>query len=213
VGPDVPNFTFVPVLSEPDASDAWTRPPGLVHRAVIEDLPDLSAYQVYACGAPVMVESAQRDFTNSTVCRRTSSTPIRSPARRISPIRSAGLARRRSPAARQKSVRCVYTHSSYRILRECSKFTPLFDVACFAAKTPRDAAGSSRISLELNFSARFQTMKPRNSVAFCIFSVSPFFTLLCGAPVMNSNDYPVESLMYITNRPEIVFTHGKGSWL
>lgn len=27
------------------------------------DLPDLSAYQVYACGAPVMVESAQRDFT------------------------------------------------------------------------------------------------------------------------------------------------------
>jgi CDP-4-dehydro-6-deoxyglucose reductase len=34
-----------------------------VHRAVIEDLPDLSGYQVYACGAPVMVESAQRDFT------------------------------------------------------------------------------------------------------------------------------------------------------
>ena len=31
---------------------------------VIEDLPDLSGYQVYACGAPVMVESAQRDFTS-----------------------------------------------------------------------------------------------------------------------------------------------------
>ena len=26
------------------------------------DLPDLSRHQVYACGAPVMVESAQRDF-------------------------------------------------------------------------------------------------------------------------------------------------------
>ena len=26
-------------------------------------------------------------------------------------------------------------------------------------------------------------------------------------------DYPVQSLMYITNRPEIVFTEGKGSWL
>jgi len=26
------------------------------------DLPDLSHHQVYACGAPVMVESAQRDF-------------------------------------------------------------------------------------------------------------------------------------------------------
>jgi CDP-4-dehydro-6-deoxyglucose reductase len=60
---DVPNFRFVPVLSEPDASDAWTGRTGFVHRAVIEDLPDLSGYQVYACGAPVMVESAQRDFT------------------------------------------------------------------------------------------------------------------------------------------------------
>jgi len=61
---EVPDFKFVPVLSEPDASDAWTGRTGFVHRAVIEDLPDLSAYQVYACGAPVMVESAQRDFTN-----------------------------------------------------------------------------------------------------------------------------------------------------
>ncbi|WP_250476390.1 MULTISPECIES: acetylornithine transaminase [unclassified Caballeronia] len=30
---------------------------------------------------------------------------------------------------------------------------------------------------------------------------------------MNFNEYPVDSLMYITNRPEIVFTRGKGSWL
>jgi CDP-4-dehydro-6-deoxyglucose reductase len=60
---EIPNFKFVPVLSEPDASDAWTGRVGFVHRAVVEDLPDLSAYQVYACGAPVMVESAQRDFT------------------------------------------------------------------------------------------------------------------------------------------------------
>jgi acetylornithine/N-succinyldiaminopimelate aminotransferase len=30
---------------------------------------------------------------------------------------------------------------------------------------------------------------------------------------MNFNEYPIESLMYITNRPEIVFTHGKGSWI
>jgi CDP-4-dehydro-6-deoxyglucose reductase, E3 len=60
---DIPNFRFVPVLSEPAAEDAWTGRTGFVHRAVIEDLPDLSACQVYACGAPVMVESAQRDFT------------------------------------------------------------------------------------------------------------------------------------------------------
>ena len=33
-----------------------------VHLAVMADLPDLSGHQVYACGAPVMVDSAQRDF-------------------------------------------------------------------------------------------------------------------------------------------------------
>jgi CDP-4-dehydro-6-deoxyglucose reductase len=33
-----------------------------VHHAVMEDLPDLSGYQVYACGAPIVIESAQRDF-------------------------------------------------------------------------------------------------------------------------------------------------------
>ena len=27
------------------------------------DLPQLSGYEVYACGAPVMVEAARRDFT------------------------------------------------------------------------------------------------------------------------------------------------------
>ncbi|CBW74097.1 Flavodoxin reductase family protein [Mycetohabitans rhizoxinica HKI 454] len=60
---DVPNFKFVPVLSEPDPADGWQGRTGFVHRAVVEDLPDLSGYQVYACGAPVMVEAAQRDFT------------------------------------------------------------------------------------------------------------------------------------------------------
>jgi CDP-4-dehydro-6-deoxyglucose reductase len=28
----------------------------------MDDWPDLSGHQVYACGAPVMVESARRDF-------------------------------------------------------------------------------------------------------------------------------------------------------
>ncbi len=30
----------------------------------MEDFPDLSGHQVYACGAPVVVESALRDFRN-----------------------------------------------------------------------------------------------------------------------------------------------------
>ncbi len=58
-----PNFTYVPVLSDASAEDRWTGRTGFVHRAVMEDLPDLSAYQVYACGAPLMVDAARSDFT------------------------------------------------------------------------------------------------------------------------------------------------------
>ena len=58
----LPNFTFVPVISNAQPEDQWQGRNGFVHQAVIDDLPDLSAYQVYACGAPVVVESAQRDF-------------------------------------------------------------------------------------------------------------------------------------------------------
>jgi CDP-4-dehydro-6-deoxyglucose reductase, E3 len=53
---------YVPVLSEAQAEDQWTGRTGLVHRAVMEDFPDLTGYQVYACGAPPMVEAAHRDF-------------------------------------------------------------------------------------------------------------------------------------------------------
>lgn len=55
---------YVPVLSEAPASDNWTGRTGFVHRAVMEDFPDLSGHQVYACGAPVMVEAAHLDFTS-----------------------------------------------------------------------------------------------------------------------------------------------------
>jgi CDP-4-dehydro-6-deoxyglucose reductase, E3 len=58
----MPKLRYVPVLSEPATADAWTGRTGLVHQAVMSDLPDLSGHQVYACGAPVMVDAAQRDF-------------------------------------------------------------------------------------------------------------------------------------------------------
>ncbi|MCE9640644.1 MAG: CDP-6-deoxy-delta-3,4-glucoseen reductase, partial [Betaproteobacteria bacterium] len=58
------DFKYVPVLSEPLASDHWTGRTGFVHEAVMQDFPDMSGYQVYACGAPVVVESAHRDFTS-----------------------------------------------------------------------------------------------------------------------------------------------------
>ncbi len=58
------NFTFIPVISDAVPEDAWTGRSGFVHKAVMEDFPDLSGYQVYACGAPIVVESAHHDFTS-----------------------------------------------------------------------------------------------------------------------------------------------------
>jgi CDP-4-dehydro-6-deoxyglucose reductase, E3 len=57
-----PHLRYVPVLSEAHADDGWTGRTGFVHQAVMADWPDLSQHQVYACGAPVMVEAAQRDL-------------------------------------------------------------------------------------------------------------------------------------------------------
>jgi CDP-4-dehydro-6-deoxyglucose reductase, E3 len=59
----LPHLRYVPVLSEPRAEDAWSGRTGFVHAAVMADIPDLSGHQVYACGAPVMVDAARHDFT------------------------------------------------------------------------------------------------------------------------------------------------------
>lgn len=58
----MPGLQYIPVLSEPKPEDAWTGRTGLVHQAVMHDHPNLMNHQVYACGAPIMVESARRDF-------------------------------------------------------------------------------------------------------------------------------------------------------
>ena len=54
---------YVPVISDALPEDNWTGRTGFVHRAVMQDFPDLSGHQVYACGVPVMVDAARRDFT------------------------------------------------------------------------------------------------------------------------------------------------------
>lgn len=58
---------FVPVLSDPRPQEAWTGRTGFVHQAVMADFPDMSSMQVYACGAPIMVDAARRDFVET--CR------------------------------------------------------------------------------------------------------------------------------------------------
>jgi CDP-4-dehydro-6-deoxyglucose reductase len=42
--------------------DRWSGRTGFVHAAVLQDLPDLSGHQVYACGSPIVVDSARRDY-------------------------------------------------------------------------------------------------------------------------------------------------------
>jgi CDP-4-dehydro-6-deoxyglucose reductase len=54
---------YVPVISDALTEDAWKGRTGFVHRAVLEDFPDLSGHQVYACGAPIVVDSARADFS------------------------------------------------------------------------------------------------------------------------------------------------------
>jgi CDP-4-dehydro-6-deoxyglucose reductase len=71
-GRRLPGLRYVPVLSEPTADDAWTGRTGFVHQAVMADWPDLSGHQVYACGAPVMVDA-----------RSATSWPLRPAGRRV----------------------------------------------------------------------------------------------------------------------------------
>ncbi|WP_108509396.1 CDP-6-deoxy-delta-3,4-glucoseen reductase [Polynucleobacter acidiphobus] len=58
----IPRFRYIPVVSEALPEDHWTGRTGFVHHAVMADFPDLSGFQVYACGAPVVIQSAQTDF-------------------------------------------------------------------------------------------------------------------------------------------------------
>lgn len=60
--PAMPQLRWVPVISDARTEDAWQGRSGFVHQAVLQDLPDLSGHQVYACGTPAMVEAARRDF-------------------------------------------------------------------------------------------------------------------------------------------------------
>ena len=62
---DHDNFTFIPVLSDPAAADAWPGRTGFVHQAILDDFSDLSGYQVYACGPPAMVDAGKRAFVET----------------------------------------------------------------------------------------------------------------------------------------------------
>ncbi len=56
------NFTFVPVLLEPTAEDAWTGRTGLAHEAILADFPDLAGCAIYACGSVQMIQTVRPAF-------------------------------------------------------------------------------------------------------------------------------------------------------
>jgi CDP-4-dehydro-6-deoxyglucose reductase len=58
----MPDFQYVPVISDALPEDGWSGRAGYVHAAVMQDIPDLSGWQVYACGAPVMVDAARSEY-------------------------------------------------------------------------------------------------------------------------------------------------------
>lgn len=58
----MPNVTYVPVVSDALPEDSWTGRTGYVHQAVLDDFADLSGHEVYACGAPIVVDSARTSY-------------------------------------------------------------------------------------------------------------------------------------------------------
>jgi len=59
---NLPWFEYVPVLSEGELN--WSGRSGFVHQAVMQDFPRMNDCEVYACGAPVVVDAARRDFVS-----------------------------------------------------------------------------------------------------------------------------------------------------
>ena len=61
---EIPEFKYIPVISDALPADQWSGRTGFVHQAVIADHPDMTGFQVYACGAPVMVNAARQGFSS-----------------------------------------------------------------------------------------------------------------------------------------------------
>jgi aquacobalamin reductase/NAD(P)H-flavin reductase len=56
-----PNFAFIPVVERPETD--WSGKTGWVHQAVLDDIQDLTTYQVYVAGRFEMAKVVRDDFT------------------------------------------------------------------------------------------------------------------------------------------------------
>ncbi|MGE4328792.1 CDP-6-deoxy-delta-3,4-glucoseen reductase [Diaphorobacter sp.] len=61
---EMPHLRYVPVVSDALPEDGWSGRTGFVHQAVLDDFADLSGHQVYACGAPIVVDSARAAYVD-----------------------------------------------------------------------------------------------------------------------------------------------------
>ena len=59
----LPQLTYIPVVSDALPEDQWSGRTGFVHQAVLDDFADLSGHEVYACGAPIVVDAARTTYT------------------------------------------------------------------------------------------------------------------------------------------------------
>ncbi len=60
---EVAGFRFVPVVSDPQCAAGLRS--GLVHEAVLEDLPELADHDVYMSGPPAMIDACRRRFVEA----------------------------------------------------------------------------------------------------------------------------------------------------
>ena len=61
---EIPNFKYTPVISDAEPEDNWVGRTGFVHLAAAQDYPDMGGFEVYACGAPIVVQSAHELYTS-----------------------------------------------------------------------------------------------------------------------------------------------------
>jgi Na+-transporting NADH:ubiquinone oxidoreductase subunit F len=59
---DLPNFTFIPVVFNPNSESGWKGQTGLVTEAVSRHYKDLSGHEGYLCGSPGMIDAAAKVF-------------------------------------------------------------------------------------------------------------------------------------------------------
>lgn len=62
---EVPTLDFVPVVSDPAEAERAGLRAGLVHETVLEDWPDLSAFDIYMCGPPALIDAGRRSFSEA----------------------------------------------------------------------------------------------------------------------------------------------------